>query len=184
MHALLGGALLGAGLHLSYGLVVVGTCVVAALWYSRRVRPLAVATIGASIVTAAFLLAGFAWWRGLTETRDAYDAGIARFRPYSFFLFANLAALAFAVGPVVAVGVARLRGRLWWFVGAVLAAVAIADLSGMSKGEVERIWLFLAIPLAAATASLSAPGDRAPHRWLAVQCSAAIVLAVTFAARW
>jgi hypothetical protein len=182
--ALLGGVLLGVALHLSYGLVLVGPLVLAVAVASRgpRVRSLAIAVIGASAVTAAFLAAGFAWWRGLLATHDAYYAGIASHRPYSYFVVANLAALAFAVGPVVAVGVARLRGALWWLVGPVLAAVAIADLSGMSKAEVERIWLFLAIPLGVATASL--PAGARGRGWLAVQCAAGIVLAVTFAAGW
>jgi hypothetical protein len=36
----------------------------------------------------------------------------------------------------------RLRDRqLWLLVGAALTAVLLADVSGLSKAEVERIWL-------------------------------------------
>ena len=59
--------------------------------------------------------------------------------------------------------------RLWLLVGGGLAAVAIADLSGMSKGEVERIWLpFLPWVLLAAAALPQALGAQrallAPRR--------------------
>jgi hypothetical protein len=82
------------------------------------------------------------WFEGLEATRDRYAAGIASSRPYLLFLVINLAALGVAVGPAVAVAIARVRDRtLWVVVGAALAGIAIAGVSGMAKGEVERIWL-------------------------------------------
>jgi hypothetical protein len=58
-------------------------------------------------------------------------------------------------------------------VGAVVACVLVASLSGMSKSEVERIWLPFAIWLLASCALL--PADRHRH-WLAVQAGAALLL--------
>jgi hypothetical protein len=55
----------------------------------------------------------------------------------------------------------------------VVAAVALADLSGLSKGEVERIWLPFAIWLIVATALLPTSARRG---WLIAQ--AALALAV------
>ncbi len=85
---------------------------------------------------------GFSWFSGFAATRGVYWAGVAKHRPYSYFLVADLALFAVATGPAIAVGLGRLRDRnLWLLVGGVLAVVALADLSGMSKAEVERIWL-------------------------------------------
>jgi hypothetical protein len=56
---------------------------------------------------------------------------------------------------------------------AALTAVLLADVSGLSRGEVERIWLPWAFWLVAATALL--PGRHA-SRWLLAQ--AVVALAV------
>jgi hypothetical protein len=60
---------------------------------------------------------------------------------------------------------------------AALAAVAAADLSQMSRGEVERIWLPFVPWLA-----LAAPGDRRP--WLAVQAGVALVVQASLVSPW
>jgi len=49
--------------------------------------------------------------------------------------------VALAVGPAVVVALVRLRGRPWLALSPVLAALLLADVSGLSKAEVERIWL-------------------------------------------
>ena len=72
----------------------------------------------------------------LTSTKDAYDRNLARVRPYGYFVVANLAAFAVAVGPATAVALARLRSRATWvLVGGGLAAVVAADVSGLSLAE-------------------------------------------------
>ncbi len=69
----------------------------------------------------------------------------------------NLACLAIAIGPAYAVALGRLRDRcLWLLVGGTLAAMGLAALSGMSKGEVERIWLPFAMWVLPAGAVLAA----------------------------
>ena len=178
--ALVGGMLLGAGAHLSYGLVLLGPLVAAVAVRRRRVRPLVVGAVGAVLVTAAFLTFGFAWWDGLAATHRSYVGGVASRRPYGYSLLGNVGALALATGPAVAAGAACLRGRAWLVVGAAVLAVAIADATGASKGEVERIWLFLVPPLAVATASL-APRVRP---WLAVNVVSAIGLATMLRTIW
>lgn len=137
-----GGIILGFGIFFSYGLVLIGVVPLAVAVHRRRFRPVAFAMGGAIVVVIAFAAMGFWWFDGLAATRARYFAGIASRRPYPVFLLANLSALALVVGPAIAVGMGRLRDRaLWVLVGAALAAVALADLSGMSKAEVERIWL-------------------------------------------
>jgi len=140
--ALGGGLLLGLALMFSYGLVLAWAIPAIVAVRRRRPRPLAIAVLGPVVVLATFAAAGFWWLDGYTAARDSYYDGVAASRPYPFFFVSNLAAFAVALGPAVCVGLTRLRDRAAWpLVGGGLAAVAIADLSGMSKGEVERIWL-------------------------------------------
>jgi methylthioxylose transferase len=57
--------------------------------------------------------------------------------------------------------------------GAAALAVLVADLSGLSKAEVERIWLPFTVWLVAATALLPA---RQARWWLAGQAVATLVV--------
>ena len=137
----LGGLALGAGLMLSYGVASLAVVAVAVVIIQRRIRPLVVGGVGVLTVLGAFAATGFWWFEGLAATLERYELGVAGQRPYAFFVVANLAAFSLAVGPATAVSFGSLRGRAWAIVAAALAAVAAADLSGFSKGEVERIWL-------------------------------------------
>ena len=93
---------------------------------------------------------GYAWWEALPVLRERYWDGVAHNRPPEYWMWGNLAALVFSAGP------ARLRRRrphagppsrplptrvVWWLVAAGTAMVVVADLSQMSRAEVERIWL-------------------------------------------
>ena len=96
---------------------------------------------GAALVLAGAALAGFWWVDGLRATVHEYHV-LDLERPYAYFLLANVAAFALQVGPASAVALARLRDRaVWLLVGGGLAAAIVANLSGLSEGEVERIWL-------------------------------------------
>ena len=177
--ALGGGLLFGAALFLSYGVAPVAMIPVAVAVVRRRARPLAIAAIGVTAVAAGFAASGFWWLDGLRATVLQYQASAARFRPEGSFVLIDLGAFALALGPASAVAIARLRDRrLWVVVGAALLAVALADLSGLSKGEVERIWLPFAPWILVATASLV--GDRSRARsWLALQAAACLALQLT-----
>lgn len=165
--ALAGGLLLGAALMLSYGLVLIWVVPAVIAIARRRLRTLAVAALGPVIVLGGFALGGFWWFDGYSASRNAHNAGIAATRPYGFFFVDDLAAFAVALGPAVCVGLAGLREhgeRL--MVGAALAAVLLADLTGLSKGEVERIWLPFAPLVMLGAAGL--PRERGATRaWLA-----------------
>lgn len=56
---------------------------------------------------------------------------------------------------------------------AAVAAILLADLSGLSKAEVERIWLPFAVWLPAGAALLPAPSRRG---WLIVQAATALLI--------
>jgi len=140
---------------------------------------------GCGGLSLGFLAAGFWWVAGLLATRERYFAGVGGRRPYFDFLVANSACLAIAVGPAVAVALVRVRDRrLWLLVGGALVVVGAAMISGMSKGEVERIWLPFAIWLLPAGAVLAAGRERAATGWLGLQAMAAIVVATVVKATW
>lgn len=178
-----GGLMLGVGLFLSYGLVPVGVIPLAVAIVRRRVRPLVAA--GATVVLVGLAFAWFSFWwpEGLRETTREYYEGIAAHRPFGYFVLANLAAFAVAVGPATVGGLALLRDhRLWVVVGAAVLAVAVANLSGLSKGEVERIWL----PFAAwvGLASVAVTTGRGPRAWARAQAITALVVQVGVATIW
>ncbi len=68
---------------------------------------------------------------------------------------------------------------MWLLAGGALVALAAADLSGMSKGETERIWLHLVPWLLVATAAL-----RGSRGWLAAQVALALALQLTVRSPW
>ncbi len=179
-----GGVVFGLSIFLSAGLALLAAIPLAVAAVARRPGPLAVAALGAASVVLAFAVAGYWWLDGFAAIREQYAGSVASTRPYDFFLVNNLAAFALAIGPAAAIGLALLRHRpTWLLVGGALGAVALADLSGMSKAEVERIWLpFLPWVLLAAVAL---PRGRAVQRAaLGAQAGVAIAIQVGVAMIW
>jgi hypothetical protein len=174
------GVLLGACVLLSYGLPLLGFPALAVLAAARRWRPLPVAAVAALLVVLAFAAAGFAWWEAFPEVHDRYWRGLAADRPAAYWMWGNLAALVLCAGPVLGAGLARLvaLGRradrvVLLLVAGAAAAVVAADLSRMSKAEVERIWLPFVPWLLLSTALLP---DRWRRRALALQAATALAL--------
>ncbi len=181
----LGGLAFAATAYLSYGLVLLALIPLVIAAHRGRWRPVLVASGAAAVVMLAVSVGtGFLWWEGLAATRVQYFVGVAKNRPYEFFVVANLAALILAVGPATIVGFTRLRGRpLVWLVGSAAAAVLLADISGMSKAEVERIWLPFVPWLVVATAALTV-GRKIPRSWLGAQAGVALLIAVAVRSPW
>jgi hypothetical protein len=179
-----GGLLLGLALFCSYGLVLLAAVPLAVAVGRRRVRPLVVALLAVSVVVAAFAATGFWWLDGYLATRGEYLQSAAMHRPYGYFLVGNLAAFALWLGPAVAIGLARLRDRrVWLLAGGGLAAILAANLSGMSKAEVERIWLPFLPWIVVATAALPS-GPVATRVLLGAQATLAIAVAVGVSTLW
>lgn len=170
------GLVWGIGIHLSYGLppvFLVGVAVVA----SRRRWPLLGWTaLGGAAVVALAWAGGFFWFDGLAATHVRYWSGIASVRPRGFFtLVGNPAAFGLAVGPAAAVALALVRDRrLWILGGAGLGAVLLANASGLSKAEVERIWL----PFAPWVLVLAAGLAERSRRLVPLLLSAQVLVAV------
>ena len=172
-------------LYFTYGLVpLLATLGGAVLWrWRQRALPLAAAAVsGAAAMVAAWTVAGFWWLDGLDASHHFYGVRGGNDRPYGYFLVANLAVFALMLGPAGIAGLMRVRrSPVALLVGAALVAVAMADLSGLSKAEVERIWLPFLPWVLLATATLA--GDRV-RPWLAAQAGLAIGLQLTMAWPW
>ncbi len=183
------GLLLGCSIYLDYGLILMGIPVVAVAAVTRNVRPLVGAAVGALAVAAVVTAMGFWWFDGLSLVRQRYWAGIATDRPYSYWVWANLASLTCAIGIAATTGLRRafngtaLRARLG--VNVLLVAfvlvIVVADLTGLSKAETERIWLPFAVWLLAAPALL----PRRSHRFcLGLQAIGALLVNSLLLTTW
>ncbi|MFC8422217.1 hypothetical protein ACFUN7_15270 [Streptomyces sp. NPDC057236] len=176
------GLLFGLTVYLSYGLTlfaVIGAAVL--LLGTRRLRVLPYVTAGFLVVPVVFAVLGFDWWEAYRLLVTRYHQGAGGVRPYGYWVWANLACTVLITGPATVAGLRRVGGalvgdrgaaaRLAVLVTSALLALLIADLSGMSKAETERIWLPFAFWLLPAAALL--PGPRA---WLAGQAVLALLL--------
>jgi hypothetical protein len=184
--AVASGLALGYCVMMSYGLPVLGILALAVLAAARSWRPLPWAAGSAIAVVLGFAAGGFAWWDAYPVLVKRYYDGVQKNRPYSYWVWGDLAALGFSAGPMVgataAAAVSRLRSALRFSgqtrtvvllaLGA-LACVVVADLSGMSKAEVERIWLPFVPWMLVAVALLSARWRRGG---LAVQLIVALLV--------
>jgi len=189
--ALPGGLLLGYGMYLSYGLVLMAPIALAVCVYRRNWRVLALAVGGALAVVAVFTAAGFWWFDGYQFVMQRYYQDLGRWRPYDYWVWANLAALAIAVGPVLAPALRRAavgpwqqsvrRGPVMWLVLAAAVSIAVADKSGLSKAEVERIWLPFGVWLVSGAALLPSVSRR---WWLAAQAVTALVVGHLILTSW
>ena len=146
----------------------------------RRASVAGLAGVGALVVTGAFRAAGFWWFDGLNTTKDFYRWGTSQFRPQNYFIVANVAVLLIALGPAFIAGLTTAgKSRLWVLVGAAMVAVVVANVSGYSKAETERIWLIFMPFLMTAAATV-----RHPRLWLSLQLVLAVTLQVWLRTKW
>ncbi|MCC9710901.1 hypothetical protein E4N62_40130 [Streptomyces sp. MNU76] len=197
------GLLFGLVCYLSYGLTlfaVIGAGVL--VLGRRRLRALPILFAGTAVVPLAFTFVGFDWWEAYHLLVERYYQGAGGFRPYGYWVWANLACTVLVVGPATVAGLRRIAAvlvrererlrpirararslpvhntprhtpelRLALLVLLALVALLVADLSGMSKAETERIWLPFAVWLLAAGALLPRP-----RAWLAAQAALALLV--------
>ncbi|MFE2096153.1 hypothetical protein [Streptomyces sp. NPDC059468] len=187
LRAAASGLLLGLTCYLSYGLTLFALVAAAVLLLGRdgvRERPALLLALlaGLAVVPLAFTLAGFDWWTAYHLLVTRYYQGVGGKRPYGYWVWANLACTVLITGPATAAGLRRTATaltrrtdpaavRLAVLVCTALLALLVADLSGMSKAETERIWLPFAMWLLPACAYLPHP-----RAWLTAQAVLALLL--------
>jgi hypothetical protein len=190
----LAGLLLGCCVMLSYGLPLLGVLAVGILMIARSWHPLPWAAGAALVVVLLFAAGGFAWWDAYPVLVERYWAGIASDRPFGYWVWGNLAALVLSAGPIVGASLVLAGERrdavrqklgevrvIVLLVAAAALTVLLADLSQMSKAEVERIWLPFVPWLLLGTALLP---ERASRPALAVQVIAALGIQHLVATPW
>ena len=187
------GLLLGWAVFLSYGMALMAVPALAVLIMATRrgvaARVLLAAVLAALVVAALFLWAGFWWFDGYQLVQQRYWQGTASHRPFQYWVWANLASVVCAVGLAGVAGAARAvdfgalrrRAGLNVIVVAMLLAILCADVSMLSKAEVERIWLPFTMWLPAAAALLPA---RSHRWWLAINVAGALVLNHVILTTW
>ncbi|MGI8948874.1 MAG: hypothetical protein ACR2FV_13065 [Ornithinimicrobium sp.] len=185
------GLLLGACVMMSYGMPLLGILALAVLIAARGSWwPLPIAAAAALCVVLVFAAYGFAWWEAYPVLVERYWDGIASQRPGAYWLWGNLGALLLSGGLLLGSGVAMLiAGVRQWRVdrvvlllaGAGLLMIAAADLSGMSRAEVERIWLPF-IPWLTVSLALLPPAWRRPG--LGLQILTALVIETLLYTSW
>jgi hypothetical protein len=143
------------------------------------------------VVTVVFAAFGFWWLDGARETQRQYWAGTAQFRPFGYFMIANLAVALIAIGPVGFAGLVDLARRwrrppaVWPLVVGGLLALTASHLSQYTRAEVERIWLLFYpwLLVAAGTPILHVPARRAAAA-VAVQAGCSIALQAALVSKW
>jgi hypothetical protein len=190
------GLLLAVLLFFTYGgatFVLVPLVAVLVAWRRRlpgTAPTVVAAVVAAGAVTAAWTAMGFWWFAGAAETRLQYWAGTAQFRPFAYFMVANLGVTLIAVGPATFGGLLELwrQRRMPPPVGVLvvggLAALLVSHLSQYSRAEVERIWLLFFPWLVVAGGLLIDRPDAGPRarRLATAAVSAQVVLAVVLQA--
>src|SRR4051812_30361887 len=129
----------------------------------------------------------------LSAIHDRYWEGVGGRRPWQYWLWADLGALAISAGPLAFTGLTHLcvgaRGFrddassrvVVWLSGAGATAVLLADASQMSRAEVERIWLPF-VPWLLLSCSLLPEDWR--RRGLIVQVALAVLVQHLLATGW
>lgn len=180
--AVAAGLVLGLCPFLSYGLLPMGALALVVGVVTRRWVPTVVA--GATVLASAGVwgVAGFWLPDGIAATHVASTLGRAADRPYLYFLIADLVLLGALVGPAGIGGLVGLRSlprAVQLLVVVALGAALVGALSGVERGEVERIWVPLACWVLPAAATLA---DR--RGWLVAQGAGAIALQVALVSPW
>jgi hypothetical protein len=176
-----------AGTFLSYALaaVPVWACAVVARRSSLgRAAKLAAAcaAVAAVFYATLWLATGYDPIAAYRATAHRYYLGAGHRRPYWFWLFGDLTAFGVGLGVPTLLGLARGLARRSVPALALAAILLAASASGYTKGEVERIWMFLT-PMAAVAA---APAMRrfSPPVVVCMLAGQALVVELLFRTPW
>ena len=160
----LGGGLVWLCSFMSYALVAVPVWGAVVLWRRRSAATAVRALVCAAVVTFTIYLVlriglGYDLIGAFQATNQRYLHGPgseAMNRPIRFWLFGDVAAFLLGLGVPIVLGLGIALRRRSAESLALALVVTLATIGGYTKGEVERIWLFM-IPLAALAAAAYLP---------------------------
>jgi hypothetical protein len=183
---ILGAAALALATFFSYALLAVGIWSALVRWRRRGfAAALRLGMLCAAVLVVVFLAldlaTGFDLLAAIRATDSHYREGIARLRPYLFWLFGSPAAFLLLLGPVAWFAARSLAAREATAV-ALAVVIAISALAGYTKAETERIWLFL-VPFACLAAARSLTARRVPAV-LAAATAQALLFEVFLFTKW
>jgi hypothetical protein len=187
--AVRGGLASAAGSFLSYALLAVpawafATLVVRGVGWRALARPASV-TLAVLFGCYAMLhvLTGYDPYAAFQATRHAYEHGVSgRHRPLWFWFFGDPAAFLLGLGVPGVILWSRALGARDAAAVALVVTLLAASASGYTKGEVERIWLFL-VPLAAVSLGPQMRTLR-PRPVLLALVAQALAVEVLFGTTW
>jgi hypothetical protein len=182
----LGAVALAIASFFSYALLAIGAWAVLVRWRRDGLATALRVTVLCAVAVVAFyvaleLISGFDVLAVLEATDRRYREGVADVRPYLFYLFGSPAAFLVMLGPVAWFAARSLGAREATAV-ALAVVIAVAALAGFTKGETERIWIFL-LPLACLAAARSLRVERLPPILVALTAQALLIEAL-FATKW
>jgi len=180
--AVAAGVVLGLCPFLSYGLLPMGALALVVGFATKRWLPTVLAGVLVVASAGVWAVAGFWLPDGLAVTHLASSLGRAAERPYLYFAVADLLLLGLLVGPATVGGLPGWRSLprpVSMLILVALGAALVGAVSGVERGEVERIWLPLACWIVPAAAVL-APS----RRWLAAQAATTVLLQVVLVSPW
>jgi len=152
LRLLAGPATLALASFFSYANLAVGAWAVLTAWLREGWRAALRLALATAVGLVAFYgalnaLTGFDVLGALAATHDVYRVSIDRIRPYAYFVFGAPVAWMLAAGPPIAFGWLRSVVVRRPAAVALAAVIVVSAVAGFTKGETERIWLFL-VPLA------------------------------------
>lgn len=157
--ALIGGLALAVSSFFAWSLLAIGAWAVVLELVRGGLRRALVVAVACGVGLVAFYAVlhaatGFDPIGTLRGTEQVYRTGIARGRPYAFWLLGSPVAFLATLGLPITWYAFRALGRGHAAALAIFAVLAVASVLGFTKAETERIWLFFApfVCLAAATA--------------------------------
>jgi len=158
---LLGPPALAVASFFSYANLAIGAwATVVRAWRGELRRAIVQALACAAAVVAfyltLYLLSGFDPIGAVGSAESVYREGVAAGRPYGFWLFGAPAAFLIAAGLPITWYALRALGRRHGAAVALFTVLAVAAVLGFSKGETERIYLYL-VPLLCIAAATELP---------------------------
>src|ERR671922_407241 len=150
----------------SYANLAVGAWAGLLTWQRAGFKRAAGIAAGCGLALVAFYAAlhaatGYDPIGAVEAAESVYREGIASRRPYEFWVVGAPTAFLVALGLPIAWYMLQSAGAGDRAARALLVVIAVAAVLGFTKGETERIWLFL-VPIACAAAAASVPERRLP----------------------